>query len=42
VPPGETVYEGFAAGQIEEPGVNLVGGGPQVELDNVTPEGEVK
>jgi hypothetical protein len=42
VPPGETVFEGFAAGQIEEPGVNLIGGGRQIVVDNVKPEWEVK
>jgi hypothetical protein len=42
VPPGETVFEGFTAAQAEDPGVNLLGGGRQIVLDNVKPEWEVK
>jgi len=42
VPPGETVFEGFAAGQVEEPGVNLIGGGRQIVVNNVNAEWEVK
>jgi hypothetical protein len=42
VPPGETIFEGFSASQLEEPGVNLIGGGPQLVVNNVKPEWEVK
>ena len=42
VPPGETIFEGFSAGQLEDPGVNLLGGGRQIVVDNVKPEWEVK
>jgi hypothetical protein len=42
VPPGETIFEGFSAGQVEETGVNLIGGGPQIVVNNVKPEWEVE
>jgi len=42
VPAGETVFEGFTAPQVEDPGVNLLGGGRQIVIDNVKPEWEVK
>ena len=42
VPPGETVFEGFTAAQVEDPGVNLLGGGRQIVIDNVKREWEIK
>ena len=42
VPPGETIFEGLAAEQLEEPGVHLLGGGRQIVVDNVKPEWEIK
>ena len=41
VPAGETIFEGFAAEQAEDPGVFLLGGGRQVVIDNVSPDWEV-
>ena len=41
VPAGETLFEGFAAEQAEEPGVRLLGGGRQIVLDNIRADWEV-
>ena len=42
VPAGETIFEGFAAGQSAEPGIHLIGGSPQVVLTNLDRAWEVK
>jgi phage-related protein len=42
VPANQTIFEGYAAAQAEEPGVRLLGGGRQVVLTDVDPSWEVK